>query len=131
MITLTQNNLIFLGYVIAVIVGLLWLRRSLRNEAPVFFTNLTYDELFAILDVTIQREIMEYDRIARLKDVRVIYDLEEDMRKLTLAALIHISPEVRKSINLYHDDDYVDTYVARYVRQYLIEYTRQNKISSK
>ncbi|MFN4245857.1 MAG: hypothetical protein ACK4F9_06925, partial [Brevinematia bacterium] len=67
----------------------------------------------------------------KIKDVRVIYNFEDDLKELTLRIVSGISKELMGELLYYHPKDYILKYITRVVEYYLIDYTRKNKVKTK
>ena len=124
-----QIMVIVACYLIAIAFGI-YLFRTKKEER--FEPINDYETLMNILDETIQREIKhKHELDYKLKDIKVIYNFEEDLKEITTSILSALSPSVLKELEYYHPRDYIIKYVTRYVEIYLIEYTRKNKIRTK
>jgi hypothetical protein len=124
-----QMTVIIVCYLISIAFGI-YLFRTKKEEKFVPIND--YETLISILDETIQKEIKyKHELHYKLKDIKVIYDFEEDLRDIATSILSALSPTVLKELEYYHPRDYIIKYVARYVEVFLIEYTRKNKIMTK
>jgi hypothetical protein len=130
----TQLIVIIIGYIIAMVFGLMMisLTKPKKEEPRVFAPTNNYETLFAILDSIIQREV-QYKTVLdyKIKDVRVIYNFEDDLKELTTKIVFSLSEPFFRELEYYHSREYIIKYVTRYVEAFLIEYTRQNKIKTK
>lgn len=104
---------------------------SRKKPAPIVkstpFSTMSYDQLFDIVDTTFKRESVELLKDYRLRDVRVINDIEGDLRTLTRNTINAMSPELLAAMEMYHDEDYIIRYVTRMSREMLLEFTNTNK----
>lgn len=104
---------------------------SHKKPAPIVkptpFSTMSYDQLFDIVDTTFKRESVELLKDYRLRDVRVINDIEGDLRTLTRNTINAMSPELLAAMEMYHDEDYIIRYVTRMSREMLLEFTNTNK----
>ena len=127
----TELWLIAVLYILTMISGLFFFRE--KKQAPVKKapTN-SYETLMSILDTTIQREITYKNKLDyKVKDVRIIYNFQEDLTELTKKVMLSLSSSYLEELEYYHSREYIIQYVTRYVEAFLIEYTRANKIKTK
>jgi hypothetical protein len=127
-----QTAAFILGmYLIAMLFGTFLFNKNKKEQRQETPAN-SYDELMAIVTSIMEREIkFKHDMDYKVKDVKVIYDFEEDLKEITKKIIAGISPELFKDLEYYHPRQYLITVITRNVQIFLIEYTRQNKISSK
>lgn len=122
--------IIILCYVIAIVVGVVFLRP--KKEEKRFVPSNDYDTLIQILDETIKREILHKNNLEyKLKDVRIIYNFQEDLEDITKRILSSFSSQFYEEMEYYHKRGYIIQYVSRNVQTFLLEYTKQNKIKTK
>jgi hypothetical protein len=127
----TELMIIIACYIIAITVAIVMFK-SKKEEPKVVVPSNEYSTLMEILDSIIQREIqykvtLDY----KVRDIRVIYNFQEDLKELTTKILSSLSEPFFQELDYYHSRKYIIQYVTRYVEAFLIEYTRQNKIKTK
>jgi len=121
-----KNIIIILCYVIAVAICLIFPRKK-----PAQPPSNDYETLMGILDEGIKREIAFKQEEYKLRDIRVIYDFEEDLTEIVKNILVSFSPEYMKELQYYHPKEYIIKYVTKHVKNFLIRYTKENKIKTK
>jgi len=122
--------IIALLYVSTMAFGFFFLRP--RKEKEQLVPSNSYPELMGILEATIQREIeYKHNMDYKLKDIRIIYDFQKDLKELTDKVMNSLAPSFLEELAFYHSRKYIITHVTRYIQNFLIEYTRQNKIKTK
>lgn len=129
---MSTELIIVLGYSIAIIIALALFKPKKEDKHPSTFIANDYDTLMSILDNTIQRELRHhYELIYKLQDIRIIYNIQEDLALIVKEIMASFSPNLLKQLEIYHSKDYVIKYVTRTVEIFLIEYTKKNKITAK
>jgi cell shape-determining protein MreC len=127
----TELMIIIACYIIAVVVAIV-LFKSKKEEPKVVVPSNEYSTLMEILDSIIQREIQYKNTLDyKVKDIRVIYNFQEDLKELTTKILTSLSEPFFQELEYYHSREYIIRYVTRYVEAFLIQFTRQNKIKTK
>lgn len=107
-------------------------RSNKVEEVVIENDRLTYDEIFEVITETIKvvfkhRYEMEY----KLKDVKMFYNFEDEVRELTTEVIKAFSDDFIKKAEFYHTGDYITTYITRSITVLLIEYTKANKVKTK
>lgn len=114
-------------YIFVMVFSFLIFRKKEKNKP-----SNDYETLMNILNSIIEREIKyKHELDYKIKDIRVIYNFEEDLKQLTLNIISGISKELMNELLYYHPKEYIFKYIARVVEYYLIEYTRKNKVKTK
>jgi hypothetical protein len=91
-----------------------------------------YTELMEILDQVIKKEFLfKYELCYKLKDVRVIYNFQGDLKELVDSILLSFGDEYLKELQYFHKREYIIRYVTRTVQLLLMEYTQKNKVKTK
>lgn len=93
---------------------------------------LTYDEIFEVITETIKVVFKhKYEMEYKLKDIKMFYNFEDEVRELTTEVIKAFSDDFIKKAEFYHTGDYITTYITRSITVLLIEYTKANKVKTK
>lgn len=127
---MTTQILIAVCYLVSMIFGFIVLKPKKEKER--FIPSNDYGTLIEILEVSIKREIQhKHDLDYKIKDIRVIYNFEEDLKEITGRIMSSLSPSFFEELQYYHSREYIIKHVTRTVQIFLIEFTRANKIKTK
>lgn len=119
--------LIIVCYIISISAGLYYFRKPKRLPVP----SNDYATLMTILDESIKREIaFKYDDY-KIRDVKIIYDFEDDLSEVVKKIMASFSVEYLEELYYYHPRHYILSMITRQVTKFLIQYTQQNKIKTK
>jgi hypothetical protein len=125
----SQLTVIVACYLLTIIAGFVIFKP--KKEVERFIPSNSYQELIGILNATIQREIEhKYQLDYKVKDIKIIYNFQEDLTELTSRIMISLAPPFIEELAFYHDRKYIIQIVMRNVETFLMEYTRQNKIKT-
>lgn len=107
-------------------------RSSKVEEVVIENDRLTYDEIFEVITETIKVVFKhKYEMEYKLKDIKMFYNFEDEVRELTTEVIKAFSDDFIKKAEFYHTGDYITTYITRSVTVLLIEYTKANKVKTK
>lgn len=120
-------------YVISMVFAFIFLRPTTKKQSVVQpQVTESYEELLNILDLTIKSEISyKYKMEYKMKDVRIIYNFQEDLTEITTNVLQTFSEQFMLQLERYHTREFIIKYVSREVQLFLIQYSKDNKISTK
>lgn len=107
-------------------------RSNKVEEVVIENDRLTYDEIFEVITETIKVVFKhKYEMEYKLKDVKMFYNFEDEVRELTTEVIKAFSDDFIKKAEFYHTGDYITTYITRSITVLLIEYTKANKVKTK
>lgn len=90
---------------------------------------VSYNDLMAILDATINRELYFWIQLnVNMKDVKII-DFTENVELLSRRIADGLSKEFMEDITYYHKQTWVMRYIVRTVKIYVTDYIRKHPIS--
>ena len=107
-------------------------RSNKVEEVVIENDRLTYDEIFEVITETIKVVFKhKYEMEYKLKDIKMFYNFEDEVRELTTEVIKAFSDDFIKKAEFYHTGDYITTYITRSITVLLIEYTKANKVKTK
>lgn len=107
-------------------------RSNKVEEVVIENDRLTYDEIFEVITETIKVVFKhKYEMEYKLKDIKMFYNFEDEVRELTTEVIKAFSDDFIKKAEFYHTGDYIATYITRSITVLLIEYTKANKVKTK
>jgi len=105
-----------------------WLEENKKTKV----SGLKYKKLLTIINETVQREFMyKYKFEYELKDIKIIYKFEDDLKELVERVLTSFNESFLKELEFYHDRTYIIRYVTKNVELLLMEYQKEKKIKTK
>lgn len=100
------------------------------QEEPLKITpKVSYTDLMAILDSTINRELYFWLQLnVNMKDVKII-DFTETVETLSRKIAEGLSAEFMDDLTYYHKQTWIMRYIVRTVKIYVTDYIRKHPIS--
>lgn len=94
--------------------------------------NLGYKEIMEIVDATVD-EIWKnkYFLYYRLKDIRVVANMDEEATSITKEVITSFTPEFLQSVKKYYTMEYFTRLITRKSQMLLVEYTNTYKPNTK
>lgn len=122
---------IIMGYIICLGIGIFLFRGKKEvphNSVP---PQLTYDELFHILNQNIQRQITIRHQDYTFRHVKAFKRFQDELDSLVYNVTESLSLSFLNDFGYYHPRKYVLRYITKACREYLQEYLRNNKVTTK
>lgn len=96
------------------------------------FIPLSFEQCEEILGVIITDVYNnKYYLHYRLKDIKVIPKMDQEIVDITKEILDGMSPHLKKSFAMYYTDEYLVSMITRRVQALLVQYTNDNKPMTK
>lgn len=130
----TEMIVVVMCYVIAMVFAFIFLRPKKDKQPVVQQPQVTesYEELLNILDLGIKSEITyKYKMDYKMKDIRIIYDFEQDLTEITTNVMQSFSQSFLLQLERYHNREFIIKYVSRQIQLFLLQYMKENKITTK
>lgn len=115
-------------YIIFMIAGtLLAFFPNKKKTKKVTTPAMSYDDIMAIIDTTVRRELTFKMEDYKLREV-VIPDFEYELKTATLDIMDGIGKDLLENAYFYHPKNYYIVYISRIVRTVLVDYINVKKI---
>lgn len=127
MIIYTQFTIFILVTLVFIFLGLKMIKKNKEDFEP-----MEYAEVMEIINKNIEVQFQfKYALEYQLKDIKIIYDYEKEMKEITSAVLLSFSSDFYRHIDYYHDREYIYKYVSKRVNISLMKFSDKIKPKTK
>lgn len=127
MIIYTQFTIFILVTIVFIFLGLKMIKKNKEDFEP-----MEYAEVMEIINKNIEVQFQfKYALEYQLKDIKIIYDYEKEMKEITSAVLLSFSSDFYRHIDYYHDREYIYKYVSKRVNISLMKFSDKIKPKTK
>lgn len=127
MIIYTQFTIFILVTLVFIFLGLKMIKKNNEDFEP-----MDYAEVMEIINKNIELQFeFKYTLEYQLKDIKIIYDYEKEMKEITSAVLLSFSSDFYRHIDYYHDRGYIYKYVSKRVNITLMKFSDKIKPKTK
>lgn len=105
----------------------------LAGKAPTHKNfELSLNEIYDVIDAVSEEIITnKYEIYYKLKEIKVIPKMDDEIKKITTDILNAFSPTFKESVSDYYSERYFIEMISRRAQAFAIKYTSENKPKSK